>query len=178
MYQAEIFLWPIIVAILILFLFQSLTFRITILHRLTLSIEYFPITLILYNFKLKKRSRKKLMRQTKRFLFFLSPMIKAARFLLSRSDAKIFDLSLLSSDQSEPHSYYLSRELSDISKIHLCTLMFALTRSTENVNFQSNENSEKSFDLEITTRFYNLTLAFFAFIFYCINKLGRNKRIV
>ena len=63
-----------------------------------MTLEYFPLKLILYDFGKPKKQKKKLIKRTKRLLFFLAPTVKSINFLLNRSYLEIFDLSFDKSD--------------------------------------------------------------------------------
>ena len=174
MYQTEIFLCGTIFVILILLFCQSLSFRICVSEKTTVSIEYFPFILFLYNFTKRKRRKRSILKRTKRLIFLFTPLMRALRFLLTHSKTKIFSISFPTSKSDEPHNYFISNKLSDISELYVSSLIYALTKSTIIFPSAYEKTDKKTLDLELTTKFYNLTFAFFAFIFFCIKKKGRN----
>lgn len=178
MYRAEIFLVANLSIIIVLLLYQPLSFRITFLGNTTLTIEYFPLKLILYNFQKRKNTKKKLIKQTKRLLFFLQPILKSVYFLLKRSNAKIYRFSLPTASTNEPHTFFISHEIANLLKSYIYSALYYLTNSMHKTKDSEKNEEITAFDLQVTTRLYNVALAFFALVFFSLKKKGRNKKFV
>jgi len=130
MYRAEIFLVTIVILIIFMLLYQAISFRITLKQNLCVTIEYFPLKILLFNFQKKKIKKEKLIKQTKRLLFFLSPLLKSVNFLLRKSEISVYNLSFSQNKSDEPHNYFIYREISALSKIYLYSLLNAISKNT------------------------------------------------
>ena len=177
MYKTEVLLVLIIILIMTMFLWQTISLRINFSSLSTVTIEYFPIKLILYSFCKRKKRKRKLIKQTKKLLFFLSPIFKSVNFLLERSNLKIFSFSPPHSKSKEPHRYFLSKEINSLSKLYICSILYANSKLsyTDTADGNFSDNDDYIFDFEITTRLYNVFLAFSVLIFYSIKKRGKKK---
>ncbi len=180
MISAEGLLILTIVLILILLLYQKISFRLAFSESFTVEIEYFPIKLILYNFRKSRKAKRKLRKKLKRLLSLSMPITKSALRFFRRADVKLYDLKLLDSDDAEPHIHSVKLTLINAFETYLHSFFYSLFR-TSTVYSGGIENSKKSiisFDFEVTARFYNLIFAFFIFIFFLIKKKGGNQKIV
>ena len=173
MYQTEIFLLSSLGIILTMLLCQTLSIRISFADRALVAIEYFPIKILLYNFSKRKKRKRKLIKETKRLLFFLFPVFKSVNFLLNRSKVKIIALSFSESENSEPHRYFVSSEIAALSKTYINSIIYSVSKSAYTLYQTDNSKIEdvSAFDIEFTTRFYNVISAIAVLIFYSINQL-------
>ena len=180
MQNAEIFLIVTSILIFFLLLFQSLSVRIEFNKRLFVTIEYFPLTLMLYDFQKRKIKKKKLIKQTKRLLFFLSPFLKALTLLIKRTDTKILRLNLFDIESEEPHSICLADNVEGAINSYIYALFYLLSRSSTMTHDCASSTSKDSprFVFEFTTSFCNVIFAFLAFLFYSICKKGRKIKNV
>ena len=156
---------------------QTLSMRISLSTHAFVTIEYFPLKILLYNFRIRKKRKRKLIKQTKKLLFFLSPIYKSLIFLTKKSDVKIYNISLSELKSTEPHSYFLYRKIISLSEAYIYSLLYAISKSAHAVNNESvsEDNGTAIIDFEITTRLYNVFLATAVLTFYSIKKKGIKK---
>ena len=180
MQNAEIFLILTIVLIFLLLLFQTVSVRIENTSGLKVTIEYFPIKLTLYNFLKTKIKKKKLIKRAKRLLFFLSPFIKALTFLLQRTSSKILSIDFPEKADEHPHKAFIVNQIEAaiVTCIYSFLYHFTKTTSVESILYTTPKDTVILFDFEFKTRFCNVIFAFSVFLFYLINKKGRNVNIV
>jgi hypothetical protein len=179
MISAEGLLILTIILILILLLFQKISFRIFFSELLTVEIEYFPIKLILYNFKRRKKPTKRLKKKIKRFFNLSIPITKSALKFFKRAEIRLYDLNLLN-DSGAPHIQAFKSTFNDALESYLSAFLYSLFKfsAVNSEESDSKRSSIVSFDFEITARFYNLIFSFFVFIFFLIKNKGRNQKIV
>lgn len=178
MNEIEILILPLVFLIAFMLLNQTLSTRITFFDDMTVSVEYFPFRLLLYDFKNRKIPKRKLKKKLKRLRFFQSSIPQTLRFLLERTNIKIFELNLPPPKTNEPHHYFIQSGLYDVSIVYILTLLYSLSSSKENFNsIFSQKSSEFKIDLMLTTRLYNLALAYIILVFSTIKRRGI-KRIV
>jgi len=176
MYRAEIFLVTIVILIIFMLLYQAISFRITLKQNLCVTIEYFPLKILLFNFQKKKIKKEKLIKQTKRLLFFLSPLLKSVNFLLRKSEISVYNLSFSQNKSDEPHNYFIYREISALSKIYLYSLLNAISKNTNVATSDFSENQNPStLDFQLETKLYNIFSSIAVLIFYSIKKKGKKK---
>lgn len=178
MNEIEILILPLVFLIAFMLLNQTLSTRITFFDDMTVSVEYFPFRLLLYDFKNRKIPKRKLKKKLKKLRFFQSSIPQTLRFLLERTNIKIFELNLPPPKTNEPHHYFIRSGLYDVSIVYILTLLYSLSSSKENFNsIFSKKSSEFKIDLMLTTRLYNLALAYIILVFSTIKRRGI-KRIV
>ena len=180
MQKTEIFLVLTVTAIILLMLYQTVSIRIEFKTGLFVSVEYFPFVLLLYNFQKAKIKKKKLVKRTKRLLFFLSPIKKALAFLFRRTNTKITKLDFVNAKSSFPHTQFLSDEIETAIALYICSFFYTVSKTaTINPISSQTENSDTiRLDLEFSTRFCNVIFAFLVFLLNVIIKKGRNVKIV
>ena len=179
MYRIEVFFSLVIAIIVILIFTQTISARVQYKDNLTVTLEYFPLRLILYNFS-KRKKKIKLKRQIKRLRFFLIPILKTTRFLLMRSDTKVFSLDIPSVKIEEPHLIFLLGQIKMLGAFYVMSSLFTMSKNFYAFSpLQSTENGTTfPIDFEFSTRLYNIPLAFCILIFFSIKNIGRNKKIV
>ena len=176
MHRAEIFLVTIVILIIFMLLYQSISFRITLKQNLCVTIEYFPLKVLLFNFKKKKIKKEKLIKQTKKLLFFLSPLLKSANFLISKSEISVYNISFSQNPKDEPHNYFIYQQIKALSRIYLCSLLDAISKSTNIVTSDFSENQNlTTLDFQLETKLYNIFSSIAVLIFYSIKKKGKKK---
>ena len=180
MQNAEMFLILTLSLIFLLLIFQTVTVRIENLSGLEITIEYFPLKLTLYNFFKTKIKKKKLIKRTRRLLFFLSSIMKAVAFLLRRTTTKIATLDFIEAKNNDPYQICLTDNIEAAIATYIVSFFYSFTKSTsiEPSRLKTNKSSIILFDLKFKTRFCNVIFAFLVFLFYLINKKGRNVNIV
>lgn len=183
MTYAGILLFANVSVIVLMLLLQRVSVRITRLNTLTVSIEYFPLKLVLYDFNKIKIKKRRLRKRAKRMVFFLNPILKSIRYLLKR--AKISLKAFPSYEQifDEPHTFFLIRAIENSLKSYILSTLISQAPQTNTTNFSdSYEAKEQSLstklDLELSTKLYQVLLTPLVFIFFSIKKKGRTKGIV
>ena len=178
MYRAEIFLVIIISLTVIMLLCQNLSIRITMSDKSYVTIEYFPIKILLYNFSKRKIRKKKLIKQIKRLLFFLAPTLKSIRFLIKRTVVTVYDISFPDSKSDQPDNYFLTKNLSDLLCVYIYSILYSVPKSAYVYpSTQNRDNKVRHFDFEITARLYTFISVFAVLIFYSIKKRGMQKLV-
>lgn len=177
MQQTEVFLALVITAIVFMLLCQTLSVRICVSSESSISIEYFPLKILLYNFGKRKKKKRKLIKQTKKLLSFFTPILKSANFFLERTRVKIISLSLPEPRSDQPHRYFLSNEITSLSTIYIYSLIYAVSKSAyiASAGIISENEDITNLDVELTTRFYNVLLSGIVLLFWSIRKKGIKK---
>ena len=177
MYRTEIFFTLITVSIAILLLCQLVSVRIVLSENPYVTIEYFPIQIHLYNFKKMKIKKEKLLKRTRRLLFFLYPLSKSLSFLLKKAKIKIYKFSINGDFLKEPHDYFLSYELKSLIRLYLTSILDLTSKSVKFAPLSNDEESSdfSTFDFELHLRLYNILLTAFVMIFCSIKKKGKKS---
>lgn len=180
MQKTEIFLILTLAAIILLMLYQTVSVRIEFKAGFFITVEYFPFVLTLYNFQNTKIEKKKLIKRTKRLLFFLSPINKAISFLFRKTHTKIMKLDFVNTQNSEPHALFVYDEIERAIASYVCSFFYAISKSTTitPTGSQTDKADDFKLDLELSTRFCNVIFAFLVFLFHSIIKKGRNVKFV
>lgn len=180
MQNLGIFLALTVVSILFLLLSQAITVTINFNRKLSVSIDYFPIKLILYNFRKRKKRKKKLIKHTKRLLFFLSPLLKSFVFLLKKSDVNFEKPNIVSVIDLPPDKSFIGENTEKMISSFLLVFFYSISKNTtlKEESLYNNITDTPSFNFEFSTRFYNLLFAFLVFLYYLVMKKGRNVKIV
>lgn len=168
--------------LLLMILFQTVSFKIVRSEKATVIIEFFPLRLVLYNFGKNKR-KIRFKKRLKRFNFFLVPSVKSINFLLKRTKILLYELPSFKQKGTEPHRFFMLQTTEILIKSLLfCALnhQFKRTEMLENCFSSADDSSQSStdFNLELSTKLYNLLLATLVFIFFSIKKKGRSKKVV
>ena len=177
MYRAEIVLIIIVSLTVIMLLCQNLSVRFTFSDKSCVTIEYFPFKILLYNFKKRKIRKKKLIKQTKRLLFFLAPTLKSIRFLFRRTAVTVYDISVPTAKSDQPDSYFLTKNLSDLLYVYIYSVLYYVPKSAYVSDTQPIDGTKLHFDFEITAGLYTFISAFAVLIFYSIKKRGMQKLV-
>ena len=176
MNRMEVFLLIIILTVIISLSVQTVSTRVQYKNSLTITVEYFPIRLILYNFR-KKKKKTKLKKRIKQFRFFLIPTLNATRFLLKHSDTKVFSLQLSSLNFEEPHQIFLFFKLENLGIDYILATLFSLSKNLSVIS-DDYDISDTPLDLEFSVKLYTVPLAFFVLIFSVLKNIGRKKKFV
>lgn len=176
----KIFLFLPLALILLLLFLQKVFIRFAFSPRTEVIIEYFPLKLILYNFfkKTKRKKKKKLIKSTKRAIFFFTPLLKSLNFLLNKSAVKIYRALPLPHESEDPHKIFVTGEVSTLFISYIHALFYSLSKETVTEDVYQAEISATNFDVQLSTRLYNVVFASFVFIFFCIKKKGRIEKFV
>ena len=176
----EIFLFTSLSLILLLLSFQRVFIRIVFSGKAEVIIEYFPIKLILYNFlkRTRRKKKRKFIKSTKRALFFIAPVLRTLAFLLNKSTVKIYSLDGFLPEGAEPHRIFITKELSSLLSSYIYALFYSFSKETAKDDIHKSENTSANFDIQLSTRLYNVVLSGFVFIFLSIKKKGRIKKFV
>ena len=177
MNELEILILPLILLIVFMLLCQTMSTRIVFFDDITITVEYFPFKLWLYNFKNQKISKRKLKKTFKRLHFFQNSILKSATFLFKRTKITVFDLNLPATRSKEPHDFFIRNRLSALSKIYLITLLYSLSDTDKDAfnTFLSEKSSDLKMDVSFTIRVYNLVLAYVILVFSAIKRRGIKK---
>ena len=176
---AKIFLLLTLLLILLLLSFQTVFIRIAFSPKAMVAIEYFPFKLILYNFLKKNREKKKrkLMKSAKKAVFFFVPSLKALSFLMQKSTVQVLNFNTPDSKSEEPHRIFVTQEFSNLLNCYAYAVLFSAFKDIANEPGYQNETTA-DFDIQISTRFYNVVFSGIVFIFLAIKKKGRIKKFV
>ncbi len=178
MSNAQIVLLITLALILLLLSFQKVFIRFVFSERSAIIIEYFPFMLILYDFFKKRKKKKKLIKSTKKIIFFLPPLIKSLLFLLNKSNVQIYNLLPFPKEYEEPHKAFLKKEVSTLLASYIGAFFYSLSKESTSEDIYQSESFSTSFDIQMSTRLYNIVFSGFVFVFLSIKKKGRIKKFV
>ena len=176
----KIFLFLTLTLILLFLFLQKVFIKVAFSPKAEVIIEYFPIKLILYNFfkRTKRKKKKKLIKSTKRAIFFLSPFLKSLNFLLNRSAIKIYRALPFPQEIEEPHKIFITDEVSALFISYIHAFFYSISKETVTEDLCQTESASTNFEVKLSTRLYNVVFSGFVFIFLSIKKKGRIKKFV
>ena len=173
--MANLLLWFIIAAILILFAFQEISIRITYLDEFIIDFSFMFFSWIFYPTRKKRKKEKTKFKNN--FKKFVSAK-KALAFLFPRADIYIHEINLETNSQNPANEAIYSQNISSF-------LSFVLTYiSIKAKNIVSEDNifvstsitpdyESPTIDISLETTFLSALLALFVFSFETIRKRGK-----